>query len=220
MMITRSYHRLNKFKKSFDLIYWLIKMGELKNKGRKIKQEVKNEFILNVPNTLTLLRLFLTFIIGYLIWIDYFYMIIGIVFAFAAMTDWFDGFFARKLNQKSELGARLDQVIDRVFMIPLVLLLLWKFYYFDKSLAFLLVFCLSREIVATPGFIIRIIRNKDAYKVKYIGKVMTFIQSLAIGLILFGREILIFNLIAWYVGIATGLIGIVAGFDYLRDSLG
>ena len=41
-------------------------MGKVKDKGRKIKQEVRSEFILNVPNSLTLLRLLLTFVIGYL----------------------------------------------------------------------------------------------------------------------------------------------------------
>jgi CDP-diacylglycerol--glycerol-3-phosphate 3-phosphatidyltransferase len=194
-------------------------MSKVKDKGKKIRQEVKNEFILNVPNTLTLLRLVFMFIIGYLIWIDFSYITIAIIFAIAAATDWLDGFFARKLNQKSDLGARLDQVIDRVFMIPIILLLLWKLYSFDKSVAYLLIACLSREIIATPGFIIRIIRDKDAYKVKYIGKVTTFIQSVAIVLIVLGREIALLENIAWYVAIATGLIGIVAGLDYLRDSI-
>ncbi len=183
------------------------------NEGKKIKSEVKNQFILNVPNTLTLLRLILGFVLGYLILFDYSMILIGVIFFIAAISDWFDGFFARKLKQTSELGARLDQVIDRVFMIPIVLVLVYKFYYIDANLAYLLIICLSREIVATPGFIIRIIRNMDSYKVKYIGKVTTFIQSVAVGMIIFTIPG------AGYVAIATGLIGIVAGLDYLRDSL-
>ena len=151
----------------------------------KVEKEAKQEFVLNVPNSLTLLRLVLMFVIAFLIWVDFSYIWIGIIFSFAALTDWFDGFFARKLNQKSELGARLDQVIDRIFMIPLVLLLLFKFYSIDNSFAFLLIICLSREIVGLPGLVIRIIRNNDTYKVKYVGKVVTFIQSVAVAAIIF-----------------------------------
>lgn len=188
------------------------------NKKTNLQNEVKNEFILNVPNTLTLIRLLFTFILAYLILLDYSYFLIGILFFIAAITDWFDGFFARKLNQKSELGARLDQVIDRVFMIPLVFILFFKIYSVNPNLGFLLIACVSREIVATPGFIIRIIRNKDSYKVKYIGKVTTFIQSVAVGLIIFQFSIPILEFFALYISLATGLIGIVAGLDYLRDS--
>ena len=185
-----------------------------------MKQEVKNEFILNVPNTLTLSRLVLAFIVIYLLVIDYpsNFMFVGVIFIIAAVTDWFDGFFARKLNQKSELGARLDQVIDRVFMIPIVLVLLFKFYFINQNLAFLLIICLSREIVGTPGLIIRLIRNTDAYKVKYIGKVVTFIQSIAIILLIFRFDNVIYFWLTVAVAIATGILGIVAGFDYLKDS--
>jgi CDP-diacylglycerol--glycerol-3-phosphate 3-phosphatidyltransferase len=189
-----------------------------KDKITKAKSEVKNEFILNVPNSLTLLRLLLTFAIAYFILFDYSYIFIGIIFIIAALTDWLDGFFARKLNQKSELGARLDQVIDRVFMIPLVILLIFKVYNIDQGLAFLLIISLSREIIGTPGLIIRLIRNSDAYKVKYIGKVVTFVQSIAVTLIIFGIAIPIFAHFAFYFAIITGLLGIVAGFDYLKDS--
>ncbi|MEM3113121.1 MAG: CDP-alcohol phosphatidyltransferase family protein [Candidatus Pacearchaeota archaeon] len=189
---------------------------KLKEESKKFEKEIKKEFILNVPNTITLIRLIFAFILGYMILFNYNNILIGVLFAFAAISDWFDGFFARRLNQKTELGARLDQVIDRVFMIPLVLILMYKFYYTDKNMAYLLVICLSREIVAFPGFVVRIIRNLDSYKVKYIGKVTTFIQSIAIGAIIFnlpgtGPIILILS-------IATGLIGLFAGFDYLRDS--
>ena len=199
-----------------DLITNIRIKEKVKKESKKIKREVKNEFILNVPNTLTLIRLIFTFILGYMILFNYNNLLIGVLFALAAISDWFDGFFARRLNQKTELGARLDQVIDRVFMIPLVIILMYKFYYIDKNMAYLLVICLSREMVGFPGFIIRIIRNLDSYKVKYIGKVTTFIQSMAIGAIIFnipGTTSIIVIL-----SLATGLIGLVAGFDYLRDS--
>ncbi|MEK6891471.1 MAG: CDP-alcohol phosphatidyltransferase family protein [Nanoarchaeota archaeon] len=185
----------------------------------KLVKGVKNQFVLNVPNTLTLGRLVFTFVLAYLIFFNYSFILIGILFLLASVTDWFDGFFARRLNQKTDLGARLDQVIDRVFMIPLVILLIFKMYYINQQLAYLFLICLSREIIGAPGLVIRIIRDVDAYKVKYIGKVSTFIQSAAVFVLIIAVEISELNVIAWILAIATGLVGVVAGFDYLRDSL-
>ena len=104
-------------------------------------------------------------------------------------------------------------------MIPIIIVLLYKFYSIDQNLAFLLAACLSREIVGTPGLVIRMIRNTDAYRVKYIGKVVTFVQSIAIILIIFRFDNVIYFWITVLAAIATGLLGIIAGFDYLRDSL-
>lgn len=194
----------------------------VKKIDNKTKKETKNEFVLNVPNSLTLIRLVFMFIIAYLILLDYSYVLIAILFAIAAFTDWLDGFFARKLNQTSELGARLDQVIDRVFMIPLVLILLFKVYSVNQTMGFFLLACLSREIVGAPGFVIRIIRGVDAYKVKYIGKVTTFIQSVAVIFIMLSMAYnsnFLLNSLTAILSIATGLIGIIAGYDYLKDSL-
>ena len=57
------------------------------------------------------------------------------------------------------------------------------------------------------------IRNKDPYKVRYIGKVTTFIQSIALGAIILQVNWAI------YLAVLTCIVGVVAGFDYLRYSL-
>jgi CDP-diacylglycerol--glycerol-3-phosphate 3-phosphatidyltransferase len=46
------------------------------------------------------------------------------VFAIAAVTDWLDGYLARKLNQITELGKFLDPLVDKVLTIALFLLLI------------------------------------------------------------------------------------------------
>jgi CDP-diacylglycerol--glycerol-3-phosphate 3-phosphatidyltransferase len=71
--------------------------------------------ILTLPNILTLSRLPLAILlfacIAYECWL------IGlIVFAVASLTDWLDGFLARKLNQQSALGRNLDPLIDKVLV--------------------------------------------------------------------------------------------------------
>lgn len=194
-------------------------VSELNIKLKAAEKEIQKEVLLNVPNTLTFLRLIFGFVLIYLILFTKFYLAILIIFAIASLTDFFDGFFARKLNQKTQIGARLDQVIDRLFMVPIVILLIIKFYNSNPNMAYLSILCLSREIIGAPGFIIRIIKNSDPYKVKFIGKITTFIQSFVIGGVILSMIIPEITIAVWILGIITGSIGIISGFDYLRDSL-
>lgn len=198
---------------------------KVEDKIKHAEKEIKNEIILNVPNSLTLLRLILVFIFVYLLFANYNIWIVFAVFAVAALTDWFDGYFARKLNQKTQIGARMDQVIDRVFTGVIVLALIIYvivnnkgtieniFSLSPKNIYLLLFLISSREIIGLPGFIITLIRGKDPYQVRYIGKVTTFVQSVTLGAIILGFSWAI------YLAIVTCIVGIVSGFDYLKYSL-
>ncbi|MFA5992438.1 MAG: CDP-alcohol phosphatidyltransferase family protein [Candidatus Pacearchaeota archaeon] len=188
-------------------------------KLKDAEKELQKEVLLNVPNSLTFLRLILGFVLIYMILFTEAYLLIIFIFAIAAITDFFDGFFARRLNQKTKIGAKLDQVIDRIFMIPLVILLIIKFYQNDHNLAYLAILCLSREIIGFPGVLIRLVRKSSPYKVKLVGKITTFIQSFAIGGILLVIVVPQLIIALWILVIITFLVGIVAGFDYLRDSI-
>lgn len=46
------------------------------------------------------------------------------IFALASITDWLDGFLARKLNQFSEIGALLDPIADRLYILTAIAVLL------------------------------------------------------------------------------------------------
>jgi len=72
-----------------------------------------------IPNILTIIRISLTPIIMILGLTNHFYSmtIIGII---AALTDFFDGYLARKWQVTSVKGAKLDAVADKVFAISLV----------------------------------------------------------------------------------------------------
>lgn len=204
-----------KVKKSIEKVTNQIKHAE---------KEIEKEILFNVPNTLTLLRLLLAFVFVYLLFTSRSKWIVFGVFVIAALTDWFDGFFARKLNQKTKIGARMDQVIDRVFTGVIVLALIIyliinnkpspeSIFIISSKNVFLLLFLISsREIIGIPGFLIALIRNKDPYQVRYIGKLTTFIQSVALGGI-------IINVLAFPLSVITCIVGIIAGFDYLRYSL-
>ncbi len=186
---------------------------KVREKVKEIKQEIKKEVLFNVPNSLTLLRLILTFVIVYMLFSGYSRVSITVIFVVAALTDTLDGFLARRLKQTTKIGARLDQVIDRIFGVMVVLSLGAYFLIYTHEEIIILFLILSREIIGAPGVFIRVIRNMDTYKVKYIGKATTFVQCFAIGAVILG--------VSWaiYLAVLTCLLGIVSGFDYLRDSL-
>jgi CDP-diacylglycerol--glycerol-3-phosphate 3-phosphatidyltransferase len=76
----------------------------------------KKERMINLPNTLTILRIILVPLLFLLLYknqrIAFF-----IIYALAGSTDFFDGLLARKLNQMTHFGKTLDSIADLVFYI-------------------------------------------------------------------------------------------------------
>ena len=73
---------------------------------------------LNFPTYLTLFRLALIplFVVVFYLPITYSPEITTFIFFIASITDWFDGYLARKWNQTTPLGAFLDPVADKVLV--------------------------------------------------------------------------------------------------------
>jgi CDP-diacylglycerol--glycerol-3-phosphate 3-phosphatidyltransferase len=80
---------------------------------------------MNIPNLITVLRVLLIPIFILLFYLPYHwsYMAASSVFAFAAATDWLDGYLARRLEQSTPFGAFLDPVADKL-MVAVALVLL------------------------------------------------------------------------------------------------
>jgi CDP-diacylglycerol--glycerol-3-phosphate 3-phosphatidyltransferase len=80
---------------------------------------------MNIPNLITVLRVVLIPIFILLFYLPYHwsYMAASTVFAFAAATDWLDGYLARRLEQSTPFGAFLDPVADKL-MVAVALVLL------------------------------------------------------------------------------------------------
>jgi CDP-diacylglycerol--glycerol-3-phosphate 3-phosphatidyltransferase/cardiolipin synthase len=109
-----------------------------------------------------------------------------LVFSFAAITDWLDGYLARSLNQTSAFGAFLDPVADKL-MVAAALILLVR--YRDLE-AFLAVIIIGREIAisALRELMARMGRSKSV-AVSFAGKVKTVSQMAAIILLLYHDEL-------------------------------
>ena len=80
---------------------------------------------MNIPTLLTLLRIALIPIFVVVFYLPYEGMraAAALIFSIAAVTDWLDGYLARRLNQASALGAFLDPVADKL-MVAMALVLL------------------------------------------------------------------------------------------------
>ena len=105
-----------------------------------------------------------------------------LIFAFAAVTDWFDGYLARYLNQTSAFGAFLDPVADKL-MVSAALILLVQLGNVDALIAFVIIgreiaISALREWMAQLG-------NSKHVAVSMIGKIKTSFQMLAILLLLY-----------------------------------
>ena len=77
----------------------------------------KSVHCMALPNAISMLRILLTPLFAYLFFHDGVLFIASIiVFTVAALTDWFDGYFARTLGKATEWGAFLDPLADKVLV--------------------------------------------------------------------------------------------------------
>lgn len=128
-----------------------------------------------------------------------------VLYAAAGVTDWFDGWLARRWNQTSKFGAFLDPVADKLLVaVCLVMLLNDKP---DVILAVLVAIIIGREItVSALREWMAEIGARTSIAVSWIGKLKTGFQMFAIGTMIW--EIDTFGL-PWY-DIGYGLLVIAA----------
>jgi CDP-diacylglycerol--glycerol-3-phosphate 3-phosphatidyltransferase/cardiolipin synthase len=108
------------------------------------------------------------------------------VFVFAAVTDWFDGWLARKLDQTSAFGAFLDPVADKL-MVGAALIVLVEYDRTNTLIAFIII---GREIAisALREWMAKIGASKSV-AVSFIGKLKTAAQMIAIPMLLYGAPL-------------------------------
>jgi CDP-diacylglycerol--glycerol-3-phosphate 3-phosphatidyltransferase len=145
----------------------------------------KNKLARNLPNLLTMLRITLIpiFIIFYYREGYLGYWLTTSIFVFACLTDWLDGYLARKLRQETRFGAFLDPVADKLIVVVALILLVES--YSTPVLSIPAVIIISREIVisALRELMAEHGRSKRV-AVAYIGKVKTFLQMTSIAILL------------------------------------
>jgi CDP-diacylglycerol--glycerol-3-phosphate 3-phosphatidyltransferase len=109
-------------------------------------------------------------------------LVATVMFVFFALTDWFDGWLARKLNQTSAFGAFLDPVADK-FLICAALIILLKLQRVDALVALIII---GREIAisALREWMAQIGASRSV-AVHMLGKLKTTAQMVAIPFLLY-----------------------------------
>ncbi|MDG9923062.1 MULTISPECIES: CDP-diacylglycerol--glycerol-3-phosphate 3-phosphatidyltransferase [unclassified Pseudomonas] len=104
---------------------------------------------MNIPNLLTVLRVALipVFILFFYLPFAWSYWAASAVFALAAVTDWFDGYLARRWEQSTPFGAFLDPVADKLMVAVALVLLVEE--HANLWLTLPAVIIIGREIVVS-----------------------------------------------------------------------
>ena len=177
---------------------------------------------LNVPNLLTWLRILtIPLVIGVFyvpgVWLSSGHqnLIATVLFVGAAITDWLDGYLARRLNQMSAFGAFLDPVADKL-MIAAALIVLVEL---GRVEAMIAVVIIGREIAvsALREWMAKIGQSKSV-AVNFLGKIKTISQMIAVPLLLYHDRIGMFSpqrVGTWLIYLAA-VLTLVSMFYYLK----
>lgn len=177
---------------------------------------------LNLPNVLTWLRIvMIPAIVGvfYLpeAWLSGWEknLVATVLFIAAALTDWLDGYLARKLNQMSAFGAFLDPVADKL-MVAAALIVLVEL---ERTNALVAIVIIGREIaVSALREWMAKIGEARGVAVNLLGKTKTTSQMIAVPMLLYYEPIGAFDpqlAGTWLIYLAA-LLTIVSMFYYLK----
>lgn len=128
---------------------------------------------MNLPNILTIVRIFMIFPIVLLI--DVSSLLSGLLFIFAIFTDYLDGKIARKYNKVSDLGKFLDPLADKILVLGILIYFVWL-RYFSPWIVILILF---REFMVT-GLRLSLVQRGVVLPALKSGKLKTFFQDISI----------------------------------------
>jgi len=172
---------------------------------------------LNIPNILAFLRLLIAPLMFMLLvnrdlfanihpsWLDYF---AAFLFVLASITDFFDGYIARKFDQITQLGKILDPLADKMLTLAgfLGLMIL------GRANPWAVYLILTREFFIT-GLRVSAVSSGKEIAASLLGKIKTIVQMIAIGFLImdwpFGEALL-------WLAVAITL---YSGYEYIKEYL-
>ena len=178
---------------------------------------------MNLPNAITLGRIFLVPLLVVVLlttfdgreWFGVNNDVLGAgIFAVASLTDWLDGYLARRRGQVTGLGQWMDPLADKL----LVTAALVSLVYLDLAAAWMVAVILGREFSVT---VLRSVVHARGHNLPAspLGKVKMFSQVVAILVLILGkghlRDYLVIGHIALWIATITA---IISGIDYVRQA--
>lgn len=178
--------------------------------------------IYTIPNIITFIRIILIPIILYLLFSENpnIVLLAGGLFIVSSVSDYFDGYLARVLNQSSKLGTLLDPIADKLLIASVIVVLV------DTNVISNLhvipaIIILLREI-AISGLREFLAKMNTDMPVSKLAKYKTTFQmvSLSILIISLGFEL---NDFLWNLGLVTlwvaAIITLLSGYNYMAKGL-
>jgi len=168
----------------------------------------------NLPNALTVLRIFLVpvLVVVLLTRTPDAWLLLGVaIFGLGVLTDYLDGYFARRRNQVTRLGTLLDPLADKLLTAAAFLSLVEM----DAVPAWMVMIILGREFAVTG---LRNVAAGRGYLIPAsgLGKGKMVAQVVAIILLLLGRRFEILRLPGLAALWLVVILALVSGIDYFR----
>ena len=161
---------------------------------------------MNLPNSLTLARIFLAPLLVVVLWTEFEgkELVGAAIFSVAALTDWLDGFLARRQKQVTTFGQLMDPLADKLLITAALISLVQM----DLAPAWMVAVILGRELGVT---VMRSLAWSRGLTIPAspLGKVKMLSQVIAILLLILGRDNLqqffVLGRIALWVVLVTAL---------------
>ena len=168
---------------------------------------------MNLPNSLTLARIFLVPLLVVVLWTEFEgkELVGAAIFSVAALTDWLDGFLARRQKQVTTFGQLMDPLADKLLITAALISLVQM----ELAPAWMVAIILGRELGVT---VLRSLAYSRGVKIPAspLGKVKMMSQVIAILLLILGgelRQFFVLGQIALWVVVATAL---ASALEYYR----
>lgn len=141
------------------------------------------------------------------------YCAIGAFFA-ASIADGVDGYIARHFNQRSELGAILDPLADKILLISGIVLLSMESRYFVRIPVYLTATVISRDVILIIGMaIIHYTGTKFSVRPHLTGKIATVLQMATVLWTLLKFKPVVLPYLTISAAAFTGISGLLYVFD-------
>lgn len=168
-----------------------LKKSQIPNPKSKISEMSK------IPNFLTTFRIVIIpiLILSFYIPGRISHIIAAALFGIAAITDYFDGYLARKMKAQSNFGKCLDPIADKLLVIVTIVMLI-KFNPSDQLILIAGLIIICREVLVS-GLREFLAEFRVSVPVSKLAKYKTFVQMLAIGGLLLGERGTSYAVYSW-----------------------
>jgi len=174
---------------------------------------------LTIPTLLTLLRIVMipVLVVVFYLPVEWANTVAVTIFILAGITDWLDGWIARRYGMASTFGAFLDPVADKLMVSVALIIIVQR--HPETILALSTAVIIGREVtISALREWMASLGEGARVKVAWTGKIKTILQMVAIGFLLYGESLGVIPVleIGRWLLVAAAVLTIVSMFTYLR----